>query len=65
MKNSLSDRNLYVDETDEDLVNEEDDGVLEEGSKAGDDSDGSESSCDSPRRSRPNSYANIWPQSYR
>ncbi|CAA6662629.1 unnamed protein product [Spirodela intermedia] len=71
MKNSVSDRNLYAEDTDvdDDVVNEEEeeeDGVLEDGSKAGYDSDPSESSsCGSPRRSRPNSYTTSWPQSYR
>lgn len=71
MKNSVSDRNLYAEDTDvdDDVVNEEEEeeeeGVLEDGSKAGYDSDPSESSFGSPRRSRPNSYTTSWPQSYR
>ncbi|XP_078440134.1 amino acid transporter AVT1C-like isoform X2 [Wolffia australiana] len=65
MKNSVSDRHLYVNDTDgdDDVVNEE--GALEEGHKEDDDSDESESSCGSPRRSIPNSYTTSWPQSYR
>lgn len=73
MKNSISDRNLYAEETDvdEEVVNEEEEeGGLEDG-KAGYDSDHEDadddgsSSCGSPRRSRPGSYTTSWPQSYR
>ena len=64
MKNSVSDRSLYIESDDEeDEVNEE-----AAGSKIppDDESDGSDSSSvASPRRSRPNSYNTTWPQSYR
>ncbi|XP_042403377.1 amino acid transporter AVT1C-like isoform X1 [Zingiber officinale] len=69
MKNSVSDRNLFIESEDE-----EDDGV-DQGevrkarpSAAGDDSDGSDLSSedgDSAPRSRPGSYSTNWPQSYR
>ena len=64
MKNSVSDRSLYVESDDEeDEVNKE-----EAGSNIPPDyeSDGSDSSSvASPRRSRPSSYNTTWPQSYR
>ncbi|XP_074581609.1 amino acid transporter AVT1C-like [Curcuma longa] len=68
MRNSVSDRNLFIESE------EEDDGVnQEEGRKAqhsadGDYSDGSDSSSeggDGALPSRPNSYSTNWPQSYR
>ncbi|MQM20277.1 hypothetical protein Taro_053295 [Colocasia esculenta] len=65
MKNSVSDRHLYAETDDDDVVNEEE---VEDG-KAGYDSDpdssSSSSSCGSPRQSRPGSYTTNWPQSYR
>ncbi|WOL05825.1 vacuolar amino acid transporter 1-like [Canna indica] len=75
MKNSLSDRNLFI-ESEESEEEENEDGVNEEGRRkvrssaaAGNGSDGSDSSSDddedSPPRSRPNSYSTNWPQSYR
>ncbi|KAM0949684.1 putative amino acid transporter, transmembrane domain-containing protein [Dioscorea sansibarensis] len=64
MKNSVSDRSLYIESDDEeDEVNKE-----EAGSKIPPDdvSDGSDSSSvTSPRHSRPSSYNTTWPQSYR
>ena len=64
MKNSVSDRSLYIESDDEeDEVNKE-----EVGSKIPPDdvSDGSDSSSvTSPRHSKPSSYNTTWPQSYR
>ncbi|XP_078167648.1 amino acid transporter AVT1C-like isoform X1 [Carex rostrata] len=67
MKNSVSDKNLFIESEDED---DEVDGCdVEEGPKEEAGSDGSDSSSDEsdegPRGSRPNSYTNQWPQSYR
>ncbi|KAJ0967324.1 hypothetical protein J5N97_024241 [Dioscorea zingiberensis] len=63
MKNSVSDRSLFIESEEDDEVNEE------EGNKIppdDDESDGSDSSSvGSPRRSRPSSYNTNWPQSYR
>lgn len=61
MKNSVSDRSLYIESEDDDEVAE----VENAGAEADDESDGSDSSGGSPRRSRPNSYNTTWPQSYR
>ncbi|XP_072988778.1 amino acid transporter AVT1C-like [Typha latifolia] len=72
MKNSVSDKNLFIETDDED--GDDDVADAEEGSNlrraededADDESDGSDSSTeDSPRRSRPSSYNSAWPQSYR
>ncbi|KAJ3679886.1 hypothetical protein LUZ60_016164 [Juncus effusus] len=67
MKNSLSDKNIFIDSEEED--DEADENHVEEGGKHGSESDGSDSSSDdsedAPRGSRPNSYTNQWPQSYR
>ncbi|ONK72277.1 uncharacterized protein A4U43_C04F17670 [Asparagus officinalis] len=69
MKNSVSDRSLYIEseeeEEEEDEVNEEE-GRAKEGADDDEDSDGSDSSsAGTPRRSRPGSYNTAWPQSYR
>ncbi|KAG0493672.1 hypothetical protein HPP92_004666 [Vanilla planifolia] len=66
MKNSVSDRDLYEGGSDEDS-----EGVDEEGSRDEVTTDHEEESIESddsvgsPRRSRPNSYHTVWPQSYR
>lgn len=58
MRNSVSDRSLFIE-------SEDDDDVTEDVNNGGDESDGSDSSGGSPRRSRPSSYNTTWPQSYR
>jgi solute carrier family 32 (vesicular inhibitory amino acid transporter) len=67
MKNSVSDKNLYIESEDEEDEVEGCD--AEEGAKEGAGSDGSDSSSDEsdegPHGSRPSSYTNQWPQSYR
>ncbi|XP_010933084.2 amino acid transporter AVT1C [Elaeis guineensis] len=67
MKNSVSDRDLFIDseeEEDDEVVDEEEGGKYRAQDEDGDESDGSDSS--SPRHSsRPSSYNTTWPQSYR
>ncbi|KAJ1701854.1 hypothetical protein LUZ63_001633 [Rhynchospora breviuscula] len=67
MKNSVSDKNLFIESEDEE--DEVDECDVEGGAKEGPASDGSDSSSDesddAPRGSRPSSYTNQWPQSYR
>ncbi|KAJ4759822.1 Transmembrane amino acid transporter family protein [Rhynchospora pubera] len=67
MKNSVSDKNLFIESEDEE--DEVDECDVEGGAKDGPASDGSDSSSDesddAPRGSRPSSYTNQWPQSYR
>ncbi|CAL9154527.1 unnamed protein product, partial [Musa hybrid cultivar] len=73
MKNSVSDRNLFIESEEDDDVDEEEERKAQPSRAADDDdSDGSDSSSspdddddDSPPRSRPNSYSTNWPQSYR
>lgn len=73
MKNSVSDRNLFIESEEDDDVDEEEEHKAQPSRAADDDdSDGSDSSSspdddddDGPPRSRPNSYSTNWPQSYR
>ncbi|XP_065031739.1 amino acid transporter AVT1C-like isoform X2 [Musa acuminata AAA Group] len=74
MKNSVSDRNLFIESEEDDDVDEEEEHKAQPSRAADDDdSDCSDSSSspddddddDGPPRSRPNSYSTNWPQSYR
>ncbi|CAL9087227.1 unnamed protein product [Musa textilis] len=70
MKNSVSDRNLFIESEEDDDVDEEEEHKAQPSRAADDDdSDGSDSSSspddDGHPRSRPNSYSTNWPQSYR
>ncbi|XP_077221664.1 transmembrane amino acid transporter family protein [Tasmannia lanceolata] len=63
MKNSVSDRSLYI-ESDED--GDHDENVSEKGDGNGHESDSSDSSSiGSPQQNKPSSYNTSWPQSYR
>ncbi|KAG0493735.1 hypothetical protein HPP92_004729 [Vanilla planifolia] len=66
MKNSVSDRDLYEGSSDEDSAGVDEGGSRDEvTTDHEEESIESDDSVGSPRRSRPNSYHTVWPQSYR
>ncbi|KAG6475012.1 hypothetical protein ZIOFF_064229 [Zingiber officinale] len=68
MRNSVSDRNLFIESEEEDDGINQEEGRKAQHSAAGEYSDASDSSSedgDGAPHSRPNSYSTNWPQSYR